>query len=92
MEKFLCKVNGRIAPGAMCGSVIVGMKYCGHKGGCEHKQQEVQAKEETDPQEENKALRDQVEAMRQKLERIKYLCDNCADSVLAREKIAEVVR
>lgn len=38
MNKPLCKVNGRIAPGAMCGSIIVGMKYCGFAGECQHKE------------------------------------------------------
>jgi len=35
--KPLCNVRGRIAPGAMCGSIIVGAKHCGHDGACEHK-------------------------------------------------------
>ena len=32
-----CAVRGVIRPGAMCGSVIVGGKFCGHKGECSHK-------------------------------------------------------
>lgn len=36
-EKPTCAVNGMLGPRAMCGSVIVGLKYCGHKGECEHK-------------------------------------------------------
>ena len=32
-----CAVRGIIRPGAMCGSVIVGGKFCGHKGECPHK-------------------------------------------------------
>lgn len=31
-----CAVRGQIRPGAMCGSVIVGMEFCGFKGKCEH--------------------------------------------------------
>jgi hypothetical protein len=26
-----------LAPNAMCGHVIVGMKYCGFSGNCQHK-------------------------------------------------------
>lgn len=37
MNKPTCKVNGMIQPGAMCGSVIVGLKYCGFTGDCQHK-------------------------------------------------------
>ncbi|MYM92483.1 hypothetical protein [Duganella vulcania] len=36
-NKPLCKVHGMIEPGAMCSSVIVGAKYCGYAGKCEHK-------------------------------------------------------
>lgn len=44
--KPLCAVNGRIAPNAMCGSVIVGMKYCGAKPGtCPHQRDAAIAKE-----------------------------------------------
>lgn len=32
-----CAVRGMIMPGAMCGSVIVGGKFCGHSGECPHK-------------------------------------------------------
>lgn len=32
-----CAVGGMIRPGAMCGSVIVGGKLCGHNGPCEHR-------------------------------------------------------
>lgn len=32
-----CTVNGRLAPQVMCGSVIVGGKFCGSKEPCEHK-------------------------------------------------------
>lgn len=37
MNKPTCKVHGMLAPNAMCGSVIVGMKYCGATYHCEHK-------------------------------------------------------
>lgn len=37
MDKTICKVHGRIAPGAMCGKIIVGMVYCGFSGECIHK-------------------------------------------------------
>jgi hypothetical protein len=37
MDKPICKVKGRIGPGAMCGSIIVGAKHCGFKGPCKHK-------------------------------------------------------
>jgi len=37
IELPLCAVRGMIQPGAMCGKVIVGMKYCGHAGECKHK-------------------------------------------------------
>lgn len=37
MNKPTCKVHGMIAPGAMCSAVIVGLKYCGFAGDCEHK-------------------------------------------------------
>lgn len=33
----LCAVGGMVRRGAMCGSVIVGGKYCGHGGECQHK-------------------------------------------------------
>lgn len=36
-EKPTCKVGGFIQPNAMCGHVIVGMKYCGFDGDCRHK-------------------------------------------------------
>lgn len=39
-EMPLCGVGGMIAPGAMCGSVIVGMKYCGYTGECQHKREQ----------------------------------------------------
>ena len=42
-EKPLCKVNGRIAPRAMCGAIIVGLKYCGYSGACDHKQEAAPA-------------------------------------------------
>jgi hypothetical protein len=32
-----CGVGGMARPGAMCGSVIVGGKLCGHDGECQHK-------------------------------------------------------
>lgn len=35
-QKILCAVGGMIRPGAMCGAVIVGLKYCGHTGNCQH--------------------------------------------------------
>lgn len=35
--KPTCKVRGMVAPNAMCGQIIVGLKYCGFKGDCEHK-------------------------------------------------------
>lgn len=35
--KPLCSVRGRLGPGVMCGSIIVGAKHCGHDGPCEHK-------------------------------------------------------
>jgi hypothetical protein len=37
MNKPTCKVHGMIQPRAMCGFVIVGLKYCGYTGDCEHK-------------------------------------------------------
>lgn len=37
-EKPTCAVSGMIRPGAMCGKIIVGMKYCGYSGECPHKQ------------------------------------------------------
>lgn len=37
MNKPKCAVNGMVRPGAMCGSVIVGGKLCGHAGECQHK-------------------------------------------------------
>lgn len=37
MDKPTCKVHGMIQPRAMCGHVLVGLKYCGFKGDCEHK-------------------------------------------------------
>lgn len=36
-NKPTCKVNGMVAPMAMCGHIIVGMKYCGFTGDCQHK-------------------------------------------------------
>lgn len=37
-DRTLCKVNGNIAPGAMCGSMIVGDKSCGNRTSpCQHK-------------------------------------------------------
>lgn len=33
-----CPVGGMIQPGAMCGSVIVGGKFCGSDEDCPHKQ------------------------------------------------------
>lgn len=32
-----CAVGGMVRPGAMCGAVIVGGKFCGHAGECQHK-------------------------------------------------------
>lgn len=32
-----CAVGGMVRRGAMCGSVIVGGKFCGHPGDCQHK-------------------------------------------------------
>jgi hypothetical protein len=32
-----CVVRGVLAPGGMCGKIIVGGKFCGHDGPCEHK-------------------------------------------------------
>ena len=46
--KALCKVKGMVRPGAVCGFVIVGMKYCGHAGECEYKQPEVSLEPVTD--------------------------------------------
>ena len=37
MDKPICKVHGMLAPQAMCGHVLVGLKYCGFSGNCEHK-------------------------------------------------------
>ena len=37
MNKPKCAVRGMVSRGAMCGSVIVGGVYCGHKGECQHK-------------------------------------------------------
>ncbi len=36
-DKPTCAVRGMIRPGAICGKIIVGMKYCGYKGECQHK-------------------------------------------------------
>lgn len=33
----ICAVKGLVRPGAMCGAIIVGGKYCGHNGECSHK-------------------------------------------------------
>lgn len=35
-QKPGCTVRGLIAPGVMCGSVIVGSQSCGFNGSCEH--------------------------------------------------------
>ena len=41
VSKPLCSVAGVVAPGAMCGHVIVGRKYCGAPpGDCEHQKAE----------------------------------------------------
>lgn len=37
MNNPKCAVRGMVSWGAMCGSVIVGGVYCGHKGECPHK-------------------------------------------------------
>lgn len=37
--KPLCSVNGRLEHGVMCGSVLVGLKYCGHPFACKHKKE-----------------------------------------------------
>lgn len=37
MTRPTCKVHGMIRRGAMCGHVIVGLKYCGFGGDCPHK-------------------------------------------------------
>lgn len=37
MNKPTCKVHGMIQRGAMCSQIIVGMKYCGYSGECQHK-------------------------------------------------------
>lgn len=39
MNKPKCAVKGMLRPGAMCGHVIVGGVFCGHKGECQHKVQ-----------------------------------------------------
>ena len=39
-EMNTCAVRGMPVPGAMCGKVIVGGKFCGHDGTCEHKRVE----------------------------------------------------
>lgn len=36
-DKPTCAVRGMIRPGAMCGKIIVGMKYCGSRDECQHK-------------------------------------------------------
>lgn len=36
-EMNTCAVRGSIEPGAICGKVIVGGKFCGHDGDCPHK-------------------------------------------------------
>lgn len=36
-DRPTCAVRGMIRPGAMCGKIIVGMRYCGYKGECPHK-------------------------------------------------------
>jgi len=37
-DRTLCMVKGNIAPGAMCGSMIVGDKSCGNRTSpCQHK-------------------------------------------------------
>ena len=44
-----CAVRGQLRPLAMCGSVIVGGKYCGYKGSCPHKVEaaEIQLEKES---------------------------------------------
>lgn len=37
VERPKCAVRGLVAPGGMCGKVIVGATYCGHSGECVHK-------------------------------------------------------
>lgn len=37
MSKPTCKVHGMIQPRVMCGHIIVGLKYCGFSGDCQHK-------------------------------------------------------
>lgn len=37
VKEATCAVGGMIRPGAMCGSVLVGGKLCGHNGPCEHR-------------------------------------------------------
>lgn len=49
-EMNTCAVRGMIVPGAMCGKVIVGGKFCGHDGECEHKRVELcEANDEIKP-------------------------------------------
>ena len=40
-EMKTCAVRGVLAPGGMCGKIIVGGKFCGHDGACEHKRTEM---------------------------------------------------
>lgn len=40
-EMNTCAVGGMIKPGALCGKCIVGGKFCGHDGDCEHKRVEM---------------------------------------------------
>ena len=42
MGQLKCAVGGMIQRGAMCGSVIVGGKLCGHNGTCKHQRHEVE--------------------------------------------------
>lgn len=37
--KPTCAVKGLIAPRAMCGHIIVGLKYCGYSGNCPYKRE-----------------------------------------------------
>lgn len=36
-EKPTCAVQGLVRRGAMCSQIIVGGKFCGYSGKCEHK-------------------------------------------------------
>jgi hypothetical protein len=47
-ERQLCSVNGMLAPGVMCGRVVVGLQYCSLPAGrCEHQQAPIKETPDT---------------------------------------------